>query len=361
MSRVEAALAHRRGEFTLDVSLQLEGRAVTTLSGRSGSGKTTLLRCLAGLERPRAGRISLDGETWFDAAAGLHVPPHRRAVGFVTQEAHLFPHLTVEKNLSYGAERARGRPGLADNRTLVEELGIAPLLGRRVEHLSGGERQRVALGRALLARPRLLLLDEPVSALDESGTGEVLEALERVLAALPVPCLYVSHDLREAARLADRMLWLDAGRVVADGPVSQVLSDPRLPFAQEEDAESVIAGRIEAVDAGTGLASVAFDGGLLWIAASRSTVPGTPVRVRIRARDVSLALRRPEAISVLNILEGRVLEMADARSAASQALVRVDVGGCRLLSRVTRRSVAELGLAPGATVWALVKSAALLR
>jgi molybdate transport system ATP-binding protein len=361
VKQVAVALSHRRGEFALQVNLELGGRGVTTLSGRSGSGKTTLLRCLAGLERPDAGQISLDDETWFDAERDIHVPPHRRAVGFVTQEAHLFPHLTVGQNLAYGERRAGHRTGLADSRTLIEDLGIDPLLGRRVEHLSGGERQRVALGRALLARPRLLLLDEPVSALDETSTTEVMEALERVLAALPVPCLYVSHDLREAARLADRMLWLDAGRVVADGPVSQVLSDPRLPFAQEEDAESVIAGRVEAVDTGTALASVAFDGGLLWISASRVTVPGTPVRVRIRARDVSLALRRPEAISVLNILEGRIVEVADARSVVSQALVRVDVGGCRLLSRVTRRSVAELGLAPGAKVWALVKSAAILR
>ena len=180
------------------------------------------------------------------------MPTHRRAIGYVTQEAHLFPHLSVRGNLEYGARRAGSRVGAADPARVAAELGITPLLDRRVQRLSGGERQRVAIGRALLGRPRLLLLDEPVSALDEAGTAEVLDTLERVLGALPIPCLYVSHDLREAARLADRMIWLESGRIAADGPAREVMSDPRLPFAQAEDAGSVIAGRVESVDQGSG-------------------------------------------------------------------------------------------------------------
>ena len=320
---------------------------MTTLSGPSGSGKTTLLRCITGLARPRAGTIAWGTEPWFDPTRGIDVPTHRRAIGYVTQEAHLFPHLTVRGNLEYGAKRAGSREGATDPAQVAAELGITALLGRRVQRLSGGERQRVAIGRALLGRPRLLLLDEPVSALDEAGTAEVLDTLERVLGTLATPCLYVSHDLREAARLADRMIWLDSGRIAADGPAREVMSDPRLAFAQAEDAGSVITGRVESVDPGLGLARVTFDGGELWIAAGAATSPGRPVRVSVRARDVSLALRRPESISVLNVLECRVLEVADAERAPSQALVRVQAGGCLLLSRVTRRSVAELGLAPG--------------
>lgn len=361
MNRLEVRLSLQRGAFSLAAGFELGDRGVTTLSGPSGSGKTTLLRCIAGLERPGAGTIRWGAETWFDAGRGIEVPTHRRAVGYVTQEAHLFPHLTVRGNLEYGATRAGPRTGVGDPEQVAAELGITALLGRRVHHLSGGERQRVAVGRALLGRPRLLLLDEPVSALDEAGTAEVLDALERVLAALPIPCLYVSHDLREAARLADRMIWLDSGRIAADGPAREVMSDPGLPFAQAEEAGSVIAGRVESVDTGLGLARVVFDGGELWIAASAATTPGLPVRVGIRARDVSLALVRPDAISVLNVLPGHVLDVADARGAPSQALVRVEAGGCLLLSRVTRRSVAELGLAPGRPVWALVKSAAIER
>lgn len=361
MSGLAVRLSLRRAGFELEAAFELGGRGVTTLSGPSGSGKTTLLRCIAGLERPRDGLLSWDGEAWFDGTRGIDVPAHRRAIGYVTQQAHLFPHLSVRENLDYGSRRAGPRAGAADPATLAADLGITPLLERRVEHLSGGERQRVAIGRALLARPRLLLLDEPVSALHEAGTAEVLATLERVLAALPIPCLYVSHDLREAERLADRMIWLESGRIVADGPAREVMSDPRLPFAQAEDAGSVVAGRVDSVDHGHGLARVVFDGGVMWIAASADTSPGRTVRVGVRARDVSLALRRPEAISVLNVLEARVLDVADAQDSRSQSLVRVQAGGCMLLSRVTRRSVAELGLVPGLAVWAMVKSAAILR
>ncbi len=360
MTRLAIDLSIRRGDFALEAACELADRGVTTLSGGSGSGKTTLLRCIAGLERPDAGRIAWGGETWFDAARGIDVATHRRGIGYVMQEAHLFPHLSVRANLEYGARRRAGPPGPHGFEQLAADLGLEPLLERGVTHLSGGERQRVALGRALLARPRMLLLDEPVSALDAEATDEVLETLERVLATLPVPCLYVSHDLREAARLADRMLWLAGGRIAADGPVGQVLTDPTLPFAQEEEAESVIAGRVGEIDPVHGLACVEFAGGGLWIAGA-GLRSGADVRVLVRARDVSLALERPAAISVLNVLEATIVEVADAREAPSQSLVRLEAGGCLLLARVTRRSVAQLGLAPGRRVWALVKSAALTR
>jgi molybdate transport system ATP-binding protein len=360
VSRLEADISFRRDGFALEAAFDLAGRGVTTLSGRSGSGKSTLLRCIAGLEQPQAGRIAWGDEAWFDADRGVDVPAHRRGIGYVMQDPHLFPHLSVRGNLEFGASRAAGRDGPSDPAQLAEELGLAALLERDVDGLSGGERQRVAIARALLSRPRLLLLDEPVSALDVLGTAEVLETLERLFASLPIPCLYVSHDLREAARLADRMLWLDGGRITADGPVSRVLSDPALPFAQEDDAECVVSGRVASVDAGAGLAQVAFDGGALWIAADRAR-PGEDVRVQIRARDVSLALERPAAISVLNILEATVVDVSPARGSASQSLVRLEAGRSLLLSRITRRSVAELALAPGRRVWALVKSAAITR
>jgi molybdate transport system ATP-binding protein len=360
VSRLDARIAFRREAFALDVAFGLAERGVTTLSGRSGSGKSTLLRCIAGLERPQGGRITWGDETWFDATRGVNVPAHRRGIGYVMQDANLFPHLSVRGNLEYGTLRNAGRDGPADLPRIAEELGVAALLERNVDGLSGGERQRVAIARSLLSRPRLLLLDEPVSALDAVGTAEVLGELERLFETLAIPCLYVSHDLREAARLADRMLWLEGGRIAADGPVSRVLSDPSLPFAQEEDAESVVVGRVVRVDGDSGLAHVTFDGGELWIGADRVSA-GEVVRVQIRARDVSLALERPRAISVLNIVEATVLDIAPARDARSQVLVRLEAGRSLLLSRITRRSVAELGLEPGRRVWALVKSAAITR
>jgi len=355
-----ANLYLQRDAFTLDVDFVVPPGGVCTLSGPSGSGKTTILRCLAGLERPARGSITLAGETWFDSGDGRDLAPHQRGVGYVTQVAYLFPHLPVRENLRFGLRRLRGRPPIVTLEEIVAPLGLEALLDREVTYLSGGERQRVAIGRALLASPRLLLLDEPVSALDFAARAEVLAALERVLDKLPIPCVYVSHDLREAARLADRMIWLDSGRIMARGAVQDVLSDPRLPFAQEEEAESLLVGRVRSVDADEGLACVDFPGGELWIAAEEFG-PGAEARVQIRARDVSLALERPRAISVLNILEARITSLAAAEREASQLLVGLDVGGSALLSRVTRRSAVELGLHEGQRVFALVKSAAITR
>ncbi len=360
MKGIDAKFVLRNGDFSLDVTFCLPERGITTVSGRSGSGKTSLLRCLAGLEHPQQGCLSFDGETWFDAEAGVDLPTHRRAVGFVSQDAYLFPHLTVQENLAFGARRARPGASIQSLREIAPPLGLDALLDRGVAKLSGGERQRVAIGRALLANPRLLLLDEPVSALDAMSRSEVLNVIERVLVQLPIPCVYVSHDLREAARLADRMLWLDAGRIKASGSVHAVLSDPKLPFAQEADSESVVLGRVAVMDPGAGLARVDFKGGCLWVSANEAPANGE-VRVQIRARDVSLALQRPESISVLNILPGRIVDLAPAEHAPSQILVRLDVGGSLILSRVTRRSVQELGLQPGTQVWALIKSVAITR
>lgn len=360
MSGLAARFELERGAFTLDVGFELPTCGVTTLSGPSGSGKTTILRCMAGLERPRSGSLRLDGDSWFDSDRGLDRPPHRRAVGYVTQTAHLFTHLDVRDNLLFGLRRVRERAPALTLERLAEPLGLLPLLDRDVANLSGGERQRVAIGRALLASPRLLLLDEPVSALDLAAKGEVLEAIERVLSDLTVPCVYVSHDLREAARLADRMIWLDGGRILAQGPVREVISNPRLPFAQDEDAESLLIGKVTAIDHEAGLACVGFSGGELWIAAAELPRE-TEVRVQIRARDVSIALERPKAISVLNILPGTITDLVQVAAAPSQVLVSLEVGESRLLSRITRRSASELGLTVGLRAWALVKSAAITK
>ena len=355
---IEIDVAKRLGERTIAARFTA-GPGLTALFGPSGAGKTSILNMVAGLLKPDRGHIRIGERTLFDSATNL--PPEERRVGYVFQDGRLFPHRRVRANLTYGLDLARQADRWMGLDEATRFLGIGHLLDRWPHSLSGGEAQRVAIGRALLGRPRLLLLDEPVSALDEQSTRDVHEALERVLARLPMPALYVSHDLREAARLADRMLWMERGRITADGRADRVLSAPSLPFAQAEDAASVLDGRIDAIDAPMGLARVALDGAGLWIAAPPTATPGSRVRVVVHARDVSLALDRPGRLSVLNVLEGTVTAIGDVPRVPSLALVRVEVGGCRLLARITRRSVAELGLAPGRTVYALVKSAALAR
>ncbi|CAG0969818.1 Sulfate/thiosulfate import ATP-binding protein CysA [Rhodocyclaceae bacterium] len=341
--------------FACEANLELPGRGITALFGPSGSGKTTLLRALAGLER-WPGRLTVTGEVWQDEAG--FVPTHRRPLGYVFQEANLFPHLTVAANLDYGAKRAGAAAGRVDRARIVEMLGIGALLDRRPDRLSGGERQRVAIARALLTGPELLLMDEPLAALDLARKNEILPYLERLHDTLEIPVLYVSHAPDEVARLADHLVVLDAGRVVAQGPLAETLARTDLPIRLGEDAGVVLDAVVAERDAEWHLAGVDFPGGRLWVRDTGHEV-GSRVRVRILARDVSIALEKHEHSSILNTLPATVREIG-AESHPALALVKLDAGGSSLLARLTRRSAAVLALAPNLPVWVQIKAVALI-
>ncbi len=358
---LEVAVARRLGAFEIDARFEA-GPGVTALFGRSGSGKTSIVNMLAGLLAPDAGRIAVDGEALFDGAAGIDVPPERRRLGYVFQDARLLPHLGVRANLEYGARRApRGDRRIAFDQ-VVEVLGIRPLLDRRPHQLSGGEKSRVAIGRALLANPRLLLMDEPLASLDAPRRHEILSFIELLRASFAIPIVYVSHAMDEVIRLADTLVLVSDGRVAATGPVEALLSRLDLrPLTGRYEAGAVIAARVAGGDPAFGLTYLAFPGGVLRV--SHLDLPdGTVVRVRIRARDVSLALARPADISVLNMFEGTVAEIgADFDDAQGPQLdVRLDIG-VPLWARITRRSAHDLGIAPGRRVHALIKSVAIDR
>jgi molybdate transport system ATP-binding protein len=352
---IDATLALRRGAFTLDVALQLPERGVSVLFGPSGCGKTTVLRALAGLERA-AGRVALGAETWQDDTAGVFLPTHRRALGYVIQEAALFPHLTVQGNLDYGRKRSGGRAG--HDGAVTELLGIAGLMQRRPATLSGGERQRVAIARALAAQPRLLLMDEPLAALDAARKAEILPYLERLHHELALPIVYVTHALDEVARLADHLVLLREGRVQAAGPVAEVLSRSDLPagaLGRPDDAGVVIEAEVIERDAAYGLARIAFDGGALWVG---DTPLGARVRARVLARDVSVARQPPQESSVINVLP---VTLDSVVTEGHTALLRLRVGaGPLLLARITRRSCEALALRPGDPLYAQVKGVALM-
>jgi molybdate transport system ATP-binding protein len=345
-----------RGDFLLDVDLALPASGITAVFGPSGSGKTTLLRCVAGLEAPDLARIVVDGETWQDTQQGVHLPTHRRPLGYVFQEASLFDHLDVAGNLAFGRKRAgTDDAALAP---LLRLLGVEPLLRRRPHELSGGERQRVAIARALATQPRILLLDEPLAALDAARRREILPWLEELRDKLRIPMLYVTHSGDEVARLADHLVLLDAGRVRAAGPLAQTLARIDLAAVPGEEAGALLHGTLVARDPQWQLAQVRFDGGTLWLPDPGFAL-GHAVRVRVLARDVSLALLPPERSSIQNVLPCTVRAIAPGGH-ASQALVQLECGGVLLLARITARAVHALALASGASVWAQVKSAALV-
>jgi molybdate transport system ATP-binding protein len=360
---IEATLRLPRGAFALDVALALPARGVSALFGPSGCGKTTLLRCLAGLERAPGGRVVVDGHAWQDDAARVFLPAHRRPIGMVFQDAALFEHLDVRGNVAFGWKRLAP----ADRRVSLDEAvawtGIEPLMDRRCDALSGGERQRVAMARALAASPRLLLMDEPLAALDAARKAEILPALERLNAASGIPIVYVSHAIAEVARLADHVVQMDAGRVVASGPVAAFLERLDLALPPGQDAGVVLAGTVGLRDADWHLARLDVPGAAFWTRDPGHAL-GTALRLRVLARDVSLALAPQEGSSILNQLACTVEAVADDADPA-QALVRVRTRpaqgpGVALLARLTRRSAHALALAPGVDAWALVKSVALL-
>jgi len=351
---IELRVRHARGGFLLACDLRLPARGITAVFGPSGSGKTTLLRCVAGLERADEARIVVAGETWDDTQRGVHLPTWQRPLGYVFQEASLFDHLDVRGNLHFGRPRGTAAP----LEPLLRLLGIEGLLQRRPHELSGGERQRVAIARSLASEPRLLLLDEPLAALDLARRREILPFLQRLRDELRIPMLYVTHSGDEVARLADHLVLLDAGRVQAAGPLAETLARVDLPTVPGEEPGALLHATVAARDARWQLVEVRFDGGTLWIAD-----PGLPaghaVRVRVLARDVSLALVRPERSSIQNVLPCTVRTIA-ADGHPSQATLQLACGGSLLLARVTARAVAELGLVAGSAVWAQVKSAALV-
>ncbi len=354
-ARIEARFRLDWPGFSLDVALTLPGRGVTALFGHSGSGKTSLLRCIAGLERPAQGRLVFKGETWQDDASWL--PTYKRPIGYVFQEASLFPHLSVLANLQFGQKRSgsAARVGLEQ---AIALLGISHLLSRKPDTLSGGERQRVGIARALAVGPEILLMDEPLAALDLKRKREILPYLERLHDELAIPVLYVSHSPDEVARLADHLVVMDDGRVVAAGPLGETLARVDLPIQLGEDVGVVLDATVGAVDAEWHLSRVDFAGGSLWTR-DRGIPLGKPVRVRVLARDVSLAVADPGASSIQNNLAGEVDALGDDEH-PGLVLVRVRVGASRMLARLTRRSAAQLGIAEGMPVRVQVKSVALM-
>jgi molybdate transport system ATP-binding protein len=355
---LEVDVALSRPSFELAASLST-GPGVTALFGRSGSGKTTLVNMVAGLVRPDRGRIRVDGRALFDSGARIDLPSHRRRVGYVFQEARLFPHLTVRQNLLYGSWfRGRNfRLGSIDQ--IVELLGNGELLGRRPASLSGGEKQRVAIGRAVLSDPAMLLMDEPLASLDEARKGEILPYLERLRDGLDLPILYVSHSIPEVIRLATTMIVLSEGKVIASGPVEEVMGQPDLfPAAGRYEAGSVLDAHLVAHDAAFGLTELETAGGLLRVPHLDNPI-GSRLRLLIRARDVTIATERPQHISALNILSGRVTALQDDGRPIGE--VTIAVGESAIRARITRRSMTQLGLVPGREVFAIVKTVAIDR
>lgn len=344
--------------FALDVDLRLPARGVSALFGPSGSGKTTLLRCIAGLEKTPGGYLRVEEAVWQDGARW--VPTHRRALGYVFQEASLLPHLSVCANLEFGFKRIGPAERRVDREQVVELLGLATLLDRRDPGaLSGGERQRVAIGRALLTSPRLLLMDEPLSALDAASRQDILPYLERLHGALEIPVIYVSHALDEVVRLADHVVLMDGGRAIASDALQVMQMRLDLPLAQLDDAGTMIDAVVAAQDDAYSLTRLDFSGGELWV--NRVERPlGSRVRARVLARDVSVATRPPQGSSISNILAARIDEIVD--EGGGRVSLRLSVGeNTALLARITRRSLDQLGLAVGMAVFAQVKTVAVQR
>lgn len=356
--RIRARFVVKHPGFALDVDLDLPGRGVSALFGHSGSGKTSCLRCFAGLDRPQQGYLQVAGELWQDSARGFFLPAHKRAIGYVFQDANLFPHLSVRKNLEYGQRRIPVSQRKVALEQALQLLGIGHLLDRMPSALSGGERQRVGIARALVTSPRLLLMDEPLASLDLKRKHEVLPYLQRLHEELDIPVLYVSHAPDEVARLADHLVLLDEGQVRASGPLKETLLRADLPFASDDEAEAVIDGQVCGHDAAYDLLQLNLPGSEACLRLPHAALlSGHRVRVKIKARDVSLSLQRAEGSSLLNLLPVRVdgWQALDA-----QMLLTLRIGDQRLLARITRYSFDQLGIHAGQALWAQIKSVSLL-
>jgi molybdate transport system ATP-binding protein len=354
---IDVSIGKRLGEFALDAAFSARG-GVTALFGRSGAGKSTVVKAIAGLLRPERGRIRVGETVLFDAEAGIDVPAEARRAGVVFQDGRLFPHMSVEQNLLYGFARVKGEKPISRGK-VIGVLGLEPLLARRPATLSGGERQRVAVGRALLAQPRVLLMDEPLAALDYARKGEVLPYLEELNARFGIPIIYVTHDADEVLRLASDVVLMAHGQVMASGALGEVTGRLDLPAEAEALGLGVILeGRFKAHDMARGLSVVSTGAGDFKLPLQRREV-GARVSIRVAARDVALALERPGAISVQNMFDVAVEEMRAATPYVTR--LALGVGQARLVAEITTDAAQRLGLAPGVKAVALVKSVALAR
>ena len=356
MARLELDVQLEREDFCLAIREQMDLQGITALFGPSGGGKTTLLRVIAGLEPVARGRVIFDGDHWQSERAIM--PPHRRGAGLVFQDTRLFPHLTVAGNLRYAANRARADQPGADLDTTVAALDLGPLLTRHIHGLSGGERQRVAIGRTLLARPRLVLMDEPLAALDVNRRADLLPYIESLPATFDVPFLYVTHALDEVARLAERTVVMAGGRILMQDDTAAVLESLDLaPLTGLPESGVLLDGTVLSHAPDLLLTDIEVAGQRLSIPAL-DREPGSNIRLRVRARDVAVALSEPSQISIRNVLQARVLEV-DSDPDTAFAEVLLDLRGSHLRARITRASARELGLRPGLAVFALVKSVAM--
>ena len=350
---IEVDIEQQLGAFDLRVAFRAEA-PVIGLFGRSGAGKSSVINAIAGTSTPQRGLIRINETILFDSRAQIDVPPQKRRIGCVFQDALLFPHMSVERNLLYGNRLRTASERFIQPSRVIELLGLESLLQRRPANLSGGEKQRVAIGRALLAQPRILLMDEPLASLDVPRRTEVLDYIERLRREVDIPIVYVSHSVPEITRLADTVVVLSEGRCLACGPVEEVMGRLDLrPATGRYEAGALIDARVVAHDDADHLTTLGFDGGELVVPRVEAGA-GERVRARIRARDVSLATRPPESLSILNVLRGTVVSVSDEGGAVVEARLRV--GSALITARITRRSQKELGIAEGVELYALIKA-----
>lgn len=345
----------RRQDFILDVELHIPARGVTGIYGPSGAGKTTLLRCLAGLERAPDGMLMVDGDPWQDESKGLFLPPYRRDIGMVFQEPRLFSHLSVRQNLEFGRRRKQREATRVSMDYVVEILGIASILNRKPGQLSGGEKQRVAIGRALLTSPKLILMDEPMTGLDRARKSELMPFLEKLHDTLEIPLILVSHQMGEIISMADTLLLMESGKITASGPIAQILTRLDLPLASDAGAVTMVEGVVKSVDETYQIVDLDTPLGLLAFTGKDFPI-GQRLRAHIRARNVSISLERPRKSSILNILPAKVVEVSPLDG---QDNIKLNINGEPLLARISRKSSHLLGLKPGMAVYAQIKSVAI--
>ncbi|MBF0313945.1 MAG: molybdenum ABC transporter ATP-binding protein [Oligoflexia bacterium] len=357
MDNIEARFNLSFSNFNLDVNIKIPCQGVTAILGHSGSGKTTLLRCIAGLDYVKNGFLSYGGEVWQNEKFLL--PTNKRPLGYVFQEAHLFPHLNVLENIGYGLKRTKTLNEVINLDQIIGLLGINGILTRRPEKLSGGEKQRVAIARALAVNPRLLLMDEPLASLDTKLKQEVLPYLQKLHNELKIPILYVTHSPQEVSQLADYLIVMKSGKVLANGPLSETFSKTGLPVYLGDEIGVIIEGIIGEIDTKWNLVRIDFDGGILWVPDNEQMILNQKVRTRIIARDVSIAKKEPEKCSIQNKLSGKIVQILNDQH-KGKLLIYVSIGGSVFVSRLTRKASSELALTVDDHVWVQIKSVAIL-